>query len=476
MKPTIKQAFAQEMAIAKAAYAASDYDVAFSHLERAHIIGQRYIIAHWVSHWWMLKTGVRRGDWREIFGQVLRIFAVVPGYVFGWVPKGNTGGANVSPIKPMPLPADLKDLLKDFSVARDVGKRLLLFLLIGVLVAAALFVQSVRVNAGETRVIVSKLSNKCRALNGFQGAEDIVLDEEKRVAYAVGGDRRSFRGGGPGRAKIWSIPLDRPFEADRTNIAPTHPATFKSFGADLFIDDEGGRWLFVANRGEPDHSVEVFRIQSNGDIEHSRTITASLLHNPNDLVVLGLDTILVTLDKEADAGTFAEILEGALQRPTGRVLLLDGEDQRIVADELLMANGIALSADAESVFVGELVGQSVAVYDRDGKNNALRLNRKIPVESGVDNLTVAANGTVYLGGHPKLLSLAMGYQMDENRPSPSEVIAIDPTDDSVRRVYVDDGERHGGSSVAAIDGETGRLFIGSAFGPHITVCDAEALS
>jgi hypothetical protein len=28
-----------------------------------------------------------------------------------WVPEGNTGGANVSAIQPMPIPADLRDLL-----------------------------------------------------------------------------------------------------------------------------------------------------------------------------------------------------------------------------------------------------------------------------------------------------------------------------------------------------------------------------
>lgn len=64
---------------------------------------------------------------REIVGQVMRLLATVPGFVFGWIPKGNTGGANVSALKPMAPPEDLRHLV-DFSVGRDVGLRVLILL------------------------------------------------------------------------------------------------------------------------------------------------------------------------------------------------------------------------------------------------------------------------------------------------------------------------------------------------------------
>lgn len=104
-------AFEHEMASARAHYAHRAYDSAFHHLERAHILGQKHLIRHWRSHWWMLKVGLSRHDGREIGGQLLRLVATLPGYVFGWVPVGNTGGANVSAIKPMPIPADLQAIL-----------------------------------------------------------------------------------------------------------------------------------------------------------------------------------------------------------------------------------------------------------------------------------------------------------------------------------------------------------------------------
>lgn len=110
MNSKLKQAFRSEMTTARAAYRAGELEAAFHHLERAHILGQRYVWPHTESHWWMLKVGLRRADAREIVGQLLRILASL---LFSriWVPAGNTGGADVSPLKPMPIPADLQALL-----------------------------------------------------------------------------------------------------------------------------------------------------------------------------------------------------------------------------------------------------------------------------------------------------------------------------------------------------------------------------
>ena len=61
----------------------------------------------------MLKIGFGRKDIREIFGQIIRMIAVFPASLFGWVPVGNTGGANVSALKPMPIPHDLALFLEE---------------------------------------------------------------------------------------------------------------------------------------------------------------------------------------------------------------------------------------------------------------------------------------------------------------------------------------------------------------------------
>ncbi|MDX2275045.1 MAG: DUF3703 domain-containing protein [Hyphomonadaceae bacterium] len=120
MKHEYRQAFAAEIRRADEAEAVGDLDRAFAHLERAHIIGQRYFVTHVHSHLRMLRIARRRADSRETRGQIIRLIAVAPGYLFGWIPKGNTGGANVSAVKPMLPPPDLAPLLKSYSVWSDV--------------------------------------------------------------------------------------------------------------------------------------------------------------------------------------------------------------------------------------------------------------------------------------------------------------------------------------------------------------------
>lgn len=110
MKPTLKSAFKKELSQAISLYQHGDFTQCFKHLENAHILGQSYIIPHTLSHWWMLKVGWQTTNFKEVFGQVMRILASI---VFSriWVPKGNTGGANVHPLKPMPIPEELKQYL-----------------------------------------------------------------------------------------------------------------------------------------------------------------------------------------------------------------------------------------------------------------------------------------------------------------------------------------------------------------------------
>ena len=110
MRPKLGQAYRAELDAAKASEAAGDLDRAFIHLERAHILGQRHTWAHAHAHLRMLRIGLRRRDLREVLGQLLRIPAALTKSRI-WVPRGNTGGSNVSAFKPMPVPVDLKPYL-----------------------------------------------------------------------------------------------------------------------------------------------------------------------------------------------------------------------------------------------------------------------------------------------------------------------------------------------------------------------------
>lgn len=106
----------QELAAADEMIVLCDYSSAFSHLERAHVLGQAITFDHTRIHWRMLKLGFRIRNLREIFGQIIRIVGASTKTPFGIYPTGNTGGANVYFFKPMPVPDDLQQILDKAKV------------------------------------------------------------------------------------------------------------------------------------------------------------------------------------------------------------------------------------------------------------------------------------------------------------------------------------------------------------------------
>ena len=113
MNKILKAAFEEEMRKAKLAYNESDWDRAFAFLERAHVLGQRNAVSHTVSHWWMMKVALRRGDAREILGQTPRLLFGGLTSFLGRAPIGNTGGANVPIMQPMPIAKELQDVFDE---------------------------------------------------------------------------------------------------------------------------------------------------------------------------------------------------------------------------------------------------------------------------------------------------------------------------------------------------------------------------
>jgi hypothetical protein len=107
----IRQAWASEHAAAHEARTRGDSLEEWRHLERAHILSQPLAGAHVRTHLAMLGYGIRHRDRREVAGQLARLLVAGPGSAIGRYPLGNTGGANVNAVTPMPLPANLRALL-----------------------------------------------------------------------------------------------------------------------------------------------------------------------------------------------------------------------------------------------------------------------------------------------------------------------------------------------------------------------------
>ena len=111
MNPVQKVAFDKEIALARAFIACGEIKAGFARLERAHIIGQAFVVPHTLVHWMMLRMEIRRRHFRGVLGQIVRIVLGALGSAVGVVPVGNTGGTDISMFERLPVEPELQKLI-----------------------------------------------------------------------------------------------------------------------------------------------------------------------------------------------------------------------------------------------------------------------------------------------------------------------------------------------------------------------------
>lgn len=111
MNPVRRAAFDGEIALAKALITRGALEASFPHLERAHVIGQAFVVPHATSHWLMLGVELRRRRVVAAFGQAVRIVLGTLGSAVGVVPVGNTGGTDISMFKRMAIEPELQSII-----------------------------------------------------------------------------------------------------------------------------------------------------------------------------------------------------------------------------------------------------------------------------------------------------------------------------------------------------------------------------
>lgn len=116
MPSKLRPFFRQELTDYQRHFDAGRLQAAWNHLERAHIIGQAYPWHHSYIHWKMLLFGIHIKSTQEIFGQIPRLLIGGVKSFVGKIPVGNTGGANVPPLKSMKIEADLMTIFKSAGI------------------------------------------------------------------------------------------------------------------------------------------------------------------------------------------------------------------------------------------------------------------------------------------------------------------------------------------------------------------------
>jgi len=113
MPAALKPYYRKELLDAKDAFDKKYYPQSWRHLERAHILGQPYPLAHTAVHWKMLVFGIKIKNGKEIIGQIPRLLVGGVKSFVGKIPTGNTGGTDVPALRPMEIPEDLAIIINN---------------------------------------------------------------------------------------------------------------------------------------------------------------------------------------------------------------------------------------------------------------------------------------------------------------------------------------------------------------------------
>ena len=310
-----------------------------------------------------------------------------------------------------------------------------------------------------------KLIDQCRKVDVFPGTEDVTIDPELNVAFISADDRRATFAGEPVQGGVFVLKLDG---SDRVmKASPDSFGEFHPHGISLWRGADGRKRLFAINHTPNDgDKVEVFDVGLGGALLHVDTIAFPAMSSPNDIVGVGPRSFYVTNDRGIKEGFLAQV-EAYFALPLSSLAYFDGQDGRIAARGLTYANGINVSADGKTLYATEFLARKVSVYDRDPATGALKKRKSIKVNTGPDNVEIAADGALWIGGHSKVFDF-LKHAEDPAAISPSHVIRVNPETGLREDVLIDIEGKINASSVGAVWDNT--LIVGAVFDGHVMVC------
>lgn len=290
----------------------------------------------------------------------------------------------------------------------------------------------------------------------IKGAEDIAVSVTDSFAIVSATARLEFPPKEQEKGGLYYMEL-KSGNFVLTHLTANFGKAFAPHGISMFKRDSVYT-IAAINHTLEEHSIEIFTLVGK-ELTHIRTEKSTKLVSPNDIVLLDENRFYVTNDHKNPEG-FGRLVEDYGGWAASNVLYFDGQSFTEAAGGIAFANGINRDAARNLVFVSSPRKFLIKVYAAQ-EDGTLNFIEDIPCGSGVDNLEFDADGNIWSGCHPKLLSFA-AYAKGKNETAPSEIVKVSyraKGDFSVESVYSNDGSQVSATSVAAPFGDL--LLVGN---------------
>lgn len=373
---------------------------------------------------------------------------------------------------------------------------------------------------------INEFPYQCRIVRHSlaEGCEMMWLDDTGRALYAtcanVGAHTRwnpslsrfNYSGRTPGGDSLVVLNVDEPGDDGLFNlkklkqtgyVGASGDGTLDLHGFDVEIVDHGEalRFWMINHRPSIDEfgrvmdgntvgansTVEIFELHRGEEtMTHLRTISHPAIKTPNGLALVGQGEFVVTNDKTDKVGWRREldvligggnVVSCRINFETNTRSFAGPVSCSVVAyTGFNYPNGIVRGDDG-LYYVGSSFIDKLRVM-RPQRDGTLREVSVLKLGMPIDNLAVDARGDIFTAGFPQVTRVLQSFDDPYGKVASSTIFRIRKGKDggySLFKVLEDsDGNIFGGATVARHDLRTGRIFIGGALAPHITVCDRTA--
>ncbi|KAL2278407.1 hypothetical protein FJTKL_14502 [Diaporthe vaccinii] len=224
-------------------------------------------------------------------------------------------------------------------------------------------------------------------------------------------------------------------------------------------------------------TIEVFRLLPNIDsLQHIRTVADPAIATPNRVAVAGGKGFYLTNDHGQNRIGWKNTLSPILL--TGDVTFCPDEPFspcRVVSEGYGYPNGLIRSLVDGLIYVPESAQGGITVL-RPTADNSLEVIDKIHLPYAIDNLSEDQDGTLWAAILPRGIEI-MKQAANPHHYFPSSSVFRLSRDKGgkfiTEKVLEDsDGSVLPGTTTVVHDARTRKLFLGGAFSPFITICDA----
>ncbi len=245
------------------------------------------------------------------------------------------------------------------------------------------------------------------------------------------------------------------------------PFPFHPHGISIFETSDTLVVAAVNHRAE-ESTIEIFSGKKPGELQFVKTIRDPAIITPNDLALTSANSFYFTND-HGSANHLLQSWEHFTRMGKGNLSFFNGKNVQVLLPNLFFANGVTLDKARELIYVALMLEKRIAVYHI--KNPAeLEFSHYLPLESAPDNLSLDGSGNLFIGAHPKVLTLKQ-HSEKHSTPSPTQIWRIRrPYLESSKpeKLFEDDGKIISASSVALPVGD--HLLLGAIYDTKVMDC------